>query len=98
MSLLPITQIEESDYGDELWFGGDGCGLISVGEWYAGGCKSSRPQDWSELKRQTNLIAAAPDLLEALEHVESMLTADSSEDIDYRKVVKAIAKARGKQS
>lgn len=41
------------------------------------------------------LIAAAPDLLEALEHVESMLTADSSEDIDYRKVAKAIARAKG---
>jgi hypothetical protein len=64
MSGNTTWEIEESDYGDELWFGGEGCGLIQVNGWSNGGCKDI-PAEWMDLQRQARLIAAAPELLAA---------------------------------
>jgi hypothetical protein len=58
-------EIEESDYGDELWFGGTGHGLITVGKWSSGGCKKE-PLEWAELQAEARLIASARNLLAAL--------------------------------
>ena len=58
--------IEESDYGDEYWFGGPGQGCIEVGGWVNGGCKHD-DDAWEELKKEAILIAAAPEMLEALQ-------------------------------
>lgn len=59
-------KISEQDYGDELWFGGEGCGLITVNGWANGGCKD-KPKEWAKMKADARLIAAAPDLLKACE-------------------------------
>lgn len=67
MSIQPLSEIEIDDYGDEIWLGGLGHGMITVGEWVSGGYKKTHPSDWEELLKQAALIAAAPDLLEALE-------------------------------
>ena len=58
-------EIEEDDYGDELWFGGEGCGLITVNGWSNGGCKRD-PEAWAKLQDEAHLIAAAPELLAVL--------------------------------
>ena len=51
-------EIQESDYGDEHWFGGDGCGQIEVGGWVGGGCKKNQGE-WQQLKADAKFIAAA---------------------------------------
>ncbi len=53
---------EDSDYGDEIWLGGEGCGMIVVNGWVNGGCKGD-PSEWAKLWADACLIAAAPDLL-----------------------------------
>ena len=70
-------EIEEDDYGDELWFGGKGCGLITVNGWSNGGCKRD-PEAWAKLQDEARLIAAAPDLLEALLDALSVLQSVST--------------------
>ena len=46
-------------------------------------------------RNNANLIAAAPDLLAALEHVYNLLPVSSITDDDDKMVRRAIAKARG---
>jgi hypothetical protein len=48
--------ISHNNYGDEIWFGGHGKGMIEVNNFYAGG------HDLTEAK----LISQAPAMLEAL--------------------------------
>jgi hypothetical protein len=55
-------EIEEDDYGGEIWLGGDGCGMIVVNGWVNGGCMA-HPVEWAKLQADARLIAAAPDLL-----------------------------------
>ena len=52
-------KVTEEDYGDELWFGGEGEGIIYVGGWANGGCKSDDPKAWEQLKAEANHIATA---------------------------------------
>ena len=63
MSTSSAWEIVEEDYGEELWFGGDGCGLLYVNGWANGGCKNSDPAEWATLKREALLMAQAPALL-----------------------------------
>lgn len=49
---------------------------------------------FDEVEANANLIAAAPDLLEALESALTILT-DSVGDFDYDKALAAIARAKG---
>ena len=51
-------EVEEQDYGDEIWFGGDGEGLIKINGWYSGGCKKY-PEQWKQLHNEAQLIAAS---------------------------------------
>lgn len=59
-------EVSEDDYGDELWFGGDGKGLVSVNGFSNGGCKD-RPEEWQQLLADARLMAAAPELLDVAE-------------------------------
>lgn len=52
------------------------------------------PETLKEARANANLIAAAPDLLEALESAITILT-DSVGDFDYDKAIEAIAQAKG---
>jgi hypothetical protein len=97
-------EIEEDDYGDEIWLGGDGCGMIVVNGWVNGGCMAN-PVEWAKLQADARLIAAAPDLLAALQVLFSdyKFLADSGdagfwslEDTDEgQQALAAIAKATG---
>lgn len=98
MSITPLSDMSESDYGDELWFGGDGCGLISVGDWSAGGVKKDYPDDWELLQKQAKLISAAQVMFDALESVKAWMStqdADQSGIDAWVKINKALASARG---
>ena len=71
-------EIQESDYGDEHWFGGDGCGQIQVGVWVGGGCKKSQGE-WQQLKADAKFIAAANpaavlELISEIDRLNSLLT------------------------
>lgn len=61
-------KIEESDYGDEYWFGGPGKGCIEVGGWVNGGVKDD-PVEWGKLQVEARIISAATDLLAALQMI-----------------------------
>lgn len=89
-------EIDEQDYGDELWFGGTGCGLVTVNGWSNGGRKD-QPDEWAQLLTDARLIAAAPELLEALKGmVEHFWIAGSEAEWDaIQKATKTIAKAEG---
>jgi len=76
-------EIEEDDYGDEIWLGGDGCGMLVVNGWVNGGCKDN-PNRWAALQAEACLIAAAPDLLAALEAgAECLVSWMEAADPDY---------------
>ena len=81
-----------SEYGEEIWFGGnDGPGM-----WEIEGAEAYLPGDHDE---QARLIAAAPDLLAALDQVDAYLSPFDGEEDAYaeiRSVIQqAIAKATG---
>jgi len=95
-------EIKEYDYGDEWWFGGEGHGQITVGDWVTGGDKKD-PIKWSRLQKEAQMIAASHDLLKALEPF--VLTNSSEEFVtlvvrssDITKARAAIAKATGEQA
>lgn len=48
-------KVVESDYGDEIWFGGKGRGIITVGEWICGGQKH-HPEEWEKRRFEARLI------------------------------------------
>jgi hypothetical protein len=56
----------ESTYGDEIWLGGEGAGMIVVNGWVNGGCMDD-PVQWAKLQAEARLIRTAPALLAALE-------------------------------
>ena len=97
-------EIEEDDYGGEIWLGGDGCGMIVVNGWVNGGCMA-HPVEWAKLQANARLIAAAPDLLAALEALFSdyKSLADSGDagfwsledTVEGQQALAAIAKATG---
>ena len=100
MTHAPVTwEIEESDYGDELWFGGTGAGLISVNGWSNGGCKQSA-KDWEALQAEARLIAAAPAMFASLKSMVDMME-DGDEPGEgsewYLKARAALNKATGEQ-
>lgn len=74
MSDDPVSawEIVEEDYGDELWFGGTGHGLICVNGWANGGCKKNETE-WEKLQAEARLIAAAPTLLARIRELEAAL-------------------------
>ena len=77
-----------SSYGDELWFGGnDGPGM-----WEIEGAEAYLPGDHDT---QARLIAAAPDLLAALEKVQDWLEGCSTIETVRKEVAAALAKAKG---
>jgi len=89
-------EIDEQDYGDELWFGGTGCGLVTVNGWSNGGCKD-QPDEWAQLLTDARLIAAAPELLDALHGLLNVIR-ETRGLRSYNAVLvaqKAIAKAEG---
>ena len=55
-------EIDEDDYGQEIWFGGEGCGMLSVNGFFTGGSKEY-PEHCAVRKADAELIAAAPKLL-----------------------------------
>lgn len=77
-----------SSYGDELWFGGnDGPGM-----WEIEGAEAYLPGDHDA---QAHLIAAAPDMLAALEKVQDWLEGCSTIETVRKEVAAVIAKAKG---
>jgi len=89
-------EIDDDDYGHELWFGGKGCGLVAVNGWVNGGCKDE-PDEWAQLLTDARLIAAAPDLLDALRGLLNVISETRGLPA-YNAVLdaqKAIAKAEG---
>ena len=77
-----------SSYGDELWFGGnDGPGM-----WEIEGAEAYLPGDHDA---QAHLIAAAPDMLAALEKVQDWLEGCSTIETVRKEVAAALAKAKG---
>lgn len=60
-------EITEYDYGDECYFGGEGRGMITVGDWIAGGVKQDA-EAWAILQKEAQIISKA--LTEAKERGE----------------------------
>lgn len=88
---------EYSTYGDEIWFGGEGPGMwtIDAPGVYMSGCEGS-----ATAKADARLIAAAPDLLAALETLMGLIEMTGPRCIsDYAHPISAaraaIAKAKG---
>ena len=79
---------EYEEYGEEIWFGGGNCGTWYVGPCYLGG-DGDDPEKKVVMDANARLIAAAPDMLEALEWYAD----DTSSQGDIARA--AIAKARG---
>lgn len=93
-------KIEVYDFGNEVWFEGEGEGLIDVNGWVNGGCKKSNPLKWERLKKEAMLIAAAPDLLEALNSAIGLLKGHQETPkgkARYEAARAAIAKATGEE-
>lgn len=83
-------EVEESNYGEELWFGGKGMGLITIhiGEfgWREGGCKNV-PDQWERLKQQAALIVKAvnchAELVSVIKHLQDNYSRGRDEDADW---------------
>ena len=88
---------EESSYGDEIWLGGNGAGMIIVNGWINGGCMDN-PARWAVVQADARLIAAAPDLLAALEKAQDYFDGYSTKDTVRRAIAAAIAKATGEET
>lgn len=61
-------EAEYSDYGDEIWFGGSGCGMWAIrgpDACYLAGCAERSPAEKATAESNARLIAAAPRLLQA---------------------------------
>jgi hypothetical protein len=88
-------EIKVDDYGDEVWYGGDGCGMITVNGWTNGGYKKDDPEKWAKLLDEANLIAEVPNMLAALEEVTK---ADGFNAIEALKKAQSIARAAIKKA
>ena len=94
-------EAEYSDYGEEIWYGGEGAGVWSIKgpkECYLAGMGDESADEQERAAANARLIAAAPDLLSACEEIVA-LADDAGEvpvwvdAIDMART--AIAKARG---
>ena len=97
-------KLEYDDYGDEIWFGGDGCGMwtIETGndhnvEIYLSGNNDNSPYFKAKSKANALLVVSAPDLLEACKAGRDMLLnlLHTNNDIVIKKLESAIRKAEG---
>lgn len=93
---------EYDDYGDEVWFGGEGCGMWTVNEpgCYLAGFGEDTEDKKAIAKADAVLIAAAPELLNALEFLtewaETFKTAKDRPPLVYVENARAALKnARG---
>jgi hypothetical protein len=86
--------VEYFDYGEEIWFGGEGCGTWYVGPCVLGGAGND-PEEKAIMDATARLIAAAPELLAACKACETF--ADSDGMVNGINVRAAIAKAEGRE-
>ena len=87
--------LEEGSYGEEIWLGGTGAGMIVVNGWVNGGCMDD-PVQWAKLQADARLIAAAPDLLAAcVEFVRKVDAGEARSTKSAEQMRAAIAKATG---
>ena len=89
----PWTINENLEYGDEYWFGGEKGFCIDVGPATIGGLKDKIEQG----KANARLIAAAPELLDALKKEVSII--DTKEHaVMHDFICETISKAEGRES
>ena len=99
-------EAEYSDYGEEIWYGGEGAGVWSIKgpkECYLAGMGDESADEQERAAANARLIAAAPDLLEACERLRDHGSiADewgSGQSTELARILDAmdaaIAKARG---
>lgn len=94
-------EINEDDYGDEHWFGGEGRGEIRVGRWVTGGCKDN-PEEWAKRQYEARLVSVSEQMLaelkELLEHNNWVREDDSHYCFDETNIRALIAKVEGGQA
>jgi len=88
------------DYGDEIWFGGEGCGMWLVGPAIMGG-GASNPATKAQTDADASLISAAPDMFGALQALRAIIHDDLTHERQRQHgeaiaaADAAIAKAKG---
>lgn len=87
---------EFDDYGEEIWFGGEGRGYWTIGPALLGG-EGPSPEGLARMEADAMLIQAAPDMLQALHAANCYLASESQSIYDVMTarefIVNAIYKA-----